>query len=202
MSLSVAVIDALLATGATREQIAAAVKADIAVREAEEAEKLEVKRAKARERQQQKRERDRNAMSRNVTVTARDKRDASPNERDNLTPTQGLPQDADASLPQGAKRTIWVCPPGVNPDHWRDFLKNRRTKHLTNSETAYRGQLRELEKLADDEWPPGRLVEYAAAKGWASINDPRNDYGKRPHSERPSGWETAYHSAMGTVGHG
>jgi hypothetical protein len=37
MSLSAAVIDALMATGATREQIAAAMKADIAEREAREA---------------------------------------------------------------------------------------------------------------------------------------------------------------------
>lgn len=71
MSLSAAVIDALLETGATREQIAAAVKADIAERDAATAEKIEKKRAGNRERQQRKRERD-NAESRVTGVTARD----------------------------------------------------------------------------------------------------------------------------------
>lgn len=67
----------------------------------------------------------------------------------------------------------WPCPEGVDPAHWRDFKRNRKTRRLTNSETAYLGQLRELERLSDDEWPPGRLVQYAAEKGWGSINDPR-----------------------------
>lgn len=79
-------------------------------------------------------------------------------------------------------RVAWPCPPNVNPNHWRDFLKNRKTKRLTNSETAYEGQVRELAKLSDDEWPPGRLVQYAAEKGWGSINDPRKQLHERPDS--------------------
>lgn len=74
MSLSVAVIDALLASGATREQIAAAVKADIAEREAVEAEKLEKRRQGNRERQQRRRAKS-NAESRVTAVTERDERD-------------------------------------------------------------------------------------------------------------------------------
>ena len=172
VSLSVAIIDALLASGATREQIAAAVKADIAEREAVATAKLEKKRAGNRERQQRKRENDRNAESRVTGVT---ERDPSPNEINNLTPTREKNTGAKAPC----KKFVWTCPDGVHPDHWRDFLRNRRTKSLTNSETAYRGQLKALAEIADDEWPPGRLVQYAAEKGWGSINDPRKSrYGQ------------------------
>lgn len=97
MSLSQAILDALIATGATREQLAAVMRADIAEREAEEAAKLETKRAKDRERQQ------RHRLSRKVTVTPRDERDVGFNERDNLTSREGIPQEAKASLPQARK---------------------------------------------------------------------------------------------------
>lgn len=62
MSLSAAVIDALVAAGATVEQLAAAMKADLAEGEA----RKEEKRAKDAERQR------RHRASRNVTVTTRD----------------------------------------------------------------------------------------------------------------------------------
>jgi hypothetical protein len=81
------------------------------------------------------------------------------------------------------KKTIWVCPLGVDPQHWRDFLANRKTKRLTNSLTAYQGQLKAIDDITDDEWPPGRLVEYAAAKGWGSINDPRKTLNGRNHDQ-------------------
>lgn len=85
-------------------------------------------------------------------------------------------------------RKPFACPVGVEPQHWRDFLANRKRRRLTNSETAYEGQLRALSQLADDEWPPGRLVQHAAEKGWGSINDPRssgNFHGTRQsNSER------------------
>lgn len=68
-----------------------------------------------------------------------------------------------------------VCPDGVEPSHWRDFLANRRAKRLPNTETAYRGVLRKLAELVNDEWPPGRLMQAIVEKGWASIHDPRNE---------------------------
>jgi hypothetical protein len=129
MSLSVAVIDALLATGASREQIAAAVKADIAVREAEETARLEAKRQNNRDRQQRKRERDRNAESRVTAVTARDERDPAPNERDILTPTREEKPKAKALV---KKR----CP---IPDDWQPapFSPNSESRKVVDS------------------WPPG-----------------------------------------------
>lgn len=79
---------------------------------------------------------------------------------------------------------LWSCPIGVQAPHWRDFLANRKRKNLTNSETAYLGQLRLLERFASDEWPPGRLVEKAAEKGWATIVDPA-EYETPRNVQRP-----------------
>ncbi len=76
--------------------------------------------------------------------------------------------------PNGVLRPpVWPCPVGVDPDHWRDLKANRKTKRLSNTDTAYRNLLADLERLSDNDWPPGRLVEHAAAKGWAAIHDPR-----------------------------
>jgi len=64
-------------------------------------------------------------------------------------------------------------PEGVQADHWRDFLANRKRKALSNTPTAHKRLMDDLARLSDDEWPPGRLIEHAAAHGWAGIYDPR-----------------------------
>lgn len=82
----------------------------------------------------------------------------------------------DNSVKRGREQKPFdVCPDGVDPAHWRDFLANRRAKRLPNTETAYRGVLRKLAELTNDEWPPGRLMQAIVEKGWASIHDPRNE---------------------------
>jgi len=99
---------------------------------------------------------------------------------------QGIEEREEVSSePNGSSPRLWACPIGVDPKHWRDLLKNRKTKRLTNSESAYEGQLREIAKLADDEWPPGRLVQHAAENGWAGIHDPRKSLNGSNH-ERPN----------------
>lgn len=132
--------------------------------------------------------------------------DKGSNDKDILTSKEILPQEANASLPQGAKtqRTavLWPCPDGVDKAHWRDFLANRKRKRCATTQTALAGVLGDIARIADDEWPPGRLVQHAAAKGWASINDPREaKHGERPDNRR-SGWEAAYRANMGAGGHG
>jgi hypothetical protein len=120
-------------------------------------------------------------------------------ERDNVT--RDVTRDADPSLdkspqtpkinptPQAPPRETrarggsFPCPEGVDAGHWADFLANRKTKRLTNTPTAYRQQIKALTELSDDEWPPGRLVEFAAARGWGAIFDPRN----HGHDGRQSG---------------
>ncbi len=103
--------------------------------------------------------------------------DAPPHDIDILPPKKDLPQEAKASLPQGAKAKrvaiAWPCPAKVDPAHWQDFLANRKRKRCPQTQTALDGVLADIAAIADDEWPPGKLVKHAAAKGWASINDPR-----------------------------
>lgn len=112
-----------------------------------------------------------------VTVTRYPPNDNSSN------PQEIIPQDANASLPQGANKrdaVAWPCPAGVEASHWRDFLANRKRKRAAKTQSALDGQLEAIIEFSDDEWPPGRLVQHAAAKGWASICDPRkslNGYG-------------------------
>lgn len=64
-------------------------------------------------------------------------------------------------------------PEGVEPQPWADFLANRARKKMANTATAHKRLLTDLARLADDEWPPGRLLEFAAARGWCGIYDPR-----------------------------
>ncbi|MAM37520.1 MAG: hypothetical protein CL949_03225 [Erythrobacter sp.] len=66
-------------------------------------------------------------------------------------------------------------PEGTDPQHWADFLANRRRKRLPNTATAHKRLMQDIARLADDDWPPGRLIGHAAARGWAAIYDPRQD---------------------------
>jgi hypothetical protein len=92
----------------------------------------------------------------------------------------------------------WPCPEGVNPQHWADFLANRKRKKLTNSVTAHDGVLSDLAEKADDDWPPGRLVQLAAAKGWGSINYPTDG----PRHDRRSNGTNGMGRDRGTSGFG
>lgn len=104
MSLSAAVIDALVAAGATVEQLAAAVKADLA-----EAENKRLdKRAKDAARQRKSR------ASRNVTVTPRDSADTPPNEYISNPPVSSEPigSSEDPTTPKSNGK----APPAVSPE--------------------------------------------------------------------------------------
>jgi hypothetical protein len=72
-----------------------------------------------------------------------------------------------------AKPDPFPMPDFAEPQVWSDFMTNRKRKKLTNSATAYEGFLGDIARYADDEWPPGRLLRHAAAKGWGGIYDPR-----------------------------
>ena len=64
---------------------------------------------------------------------------------------------------------------------WADFLANRKRKRLSNTATAYAGFLADIERLTDDEWPPPKLLEFAARKGWGAIYDPREQQSRNGH---------------------
>jgi hypothetical protein len=72
MTISAAVLDAMVAAGCTAEQIAAAVKADMAIDEDRKASK------RANNADRQRRHRERNAVSRVTGVSNGDKRDETP----------------------------------------------------------------------------------------------------------------------------
>lgn len=100
--------------------------------------------------------------------------DKSPPDPQKLTPNPDV-RDTRAREANPFPRPEWA-----DRQHWSDFLANRKRRRMTNSVTAYRGFLADIARHTDDEWPPGRLLEHAAAKGWGSINDPRgNDSGRR-----------------------
>ena len=68
-------------------------------------------------------------------------------------------------------------PDFADADVWADFLRNRKAKRLPNTATAYRKFIKDIEALADPQWPPGRLLEAIVARGWGAAYDPRpKDY--------------------------
>jgi hypothetical protein len=118
--------------------------------------------------------------------------DKSPPDPQKLIPT---PHTHGGSAPaREAAPKLWACPEGVELPHWRDFLGNRRRKKLGTSETAYLGQLKLIGSFASDEWPPGRLVQHAAEKGWGTIVDP-SEY------ETPRNGQRTQHHPSGRSGH-
>jgi hypothetical protein len=118
--------------------------------------------------------------------------DKSPPDPQKLIPT---PHTHGGSAPaREAAPKLWACPEGVELPHWRDFLGNRRRKKLGTSETAYLGQLKLIGNFASDEWPPGRLVQHAAEKGWGTIVDP-SEY------ETPRNGQRTQHHPSGRSGH-
>lgn len=82
------------------------------------------------------------------------------------------------------KPEVFPRPVGVGAEVWRDFLANRRRRRMANTATAHKRLCDDLLRLADDEWPPGRLIEYAAARGWGGIYDPRTtaDHERNPRN--------------------
>jgi hypothetical protein len=186
--IDAAVLDAMLAAGASAEVIVAAVKADAAKDEA----RREAKRANNAERQRRYKQRhgignasetDDNAGNALPVVTERC--DPAPDKSPQTPKINPTPREHTHNA--GARgAAAWKCPEGVDRQHWTDFLANRRTKRLGFTPTAYRGQLKQLEHLSDDdEWPPGRIVQFAAERGWGAFFDPRGrDSGRRNEQQR------------------
>ena len=136
------------------------------------------KRAQAAARKQAQRDRERDC---HATVTGHVS-DNPPLDKEKRTKKEINPPRTHTHETPVREADLWVCPEGVNPAHWRDFMKARKRKHCVTTPTAHAGVMNDLARLADEEWPPGRLVELAAAKGWASINYP--DEGLRNGSAR------------------
>ena len=185
MSLTPAVLDAMVKAGCTAEQIVAAVKASMGEVEARTEEKRT--RDRERKRRQRTREREGHEVSRGQSVTAADI-DAPPSPPPpslsptppNLTPTPTPPEHT----PRARKADPFPCPEWCDEQVWRDLKANRRTKRLANTNTAHQRFIDTIEAMADDHWPPGKLVEAIAARGWGGPIDPRTD--RKPSGAGPS----------------
>ena len=153
-------------------------------------------RSAAAERQARYRER-KKAEAEACDATSDVTRDAS---RCDETPPLPPPNDIYSNPPlnppnsQSGARDAFPCPEWCETAVWRDLKRNRAAKKLANTETAHRKFVAAVLGMADDEWPPGRLVEAIAANGWGGAYDPRtiqND--RKPRNDRspPSNRNTA-----------
>lgn len=107
-----------------------------------------------------------------------------PHRSENLTQTVLEPslnlEEANASSQRARKADPFPKPDWADPQVWSDFLANRKAKRCQNTATAYRRFLSDIDDNACEDWPPGRLLELAAAKGWAGIFPPRETSARRP----------------------
>jgi hypothetical protein len=183
MSLSPAILDAMVSAGCTAEQIAAAVKADMA----EQEQRADAKRVKDRERKRRQRSRDvtdSHAMSHDVTRTGCDNQDnplsPSPNEN-NSNPHPHTPVNINPARGQSDFPKL-DC---ADAETWRDFLKNRKTKRLPNTPTAHAKLRKDLARWAQETgWPPGEVFTACVGRGWGAIYDPRQD--ESSSNDRPA----------------
>lgn len=78
-------------------------------------------------------------------------------------------------------------PEWANPQVWTDLLTNRKRKNLANTPSAHRKLLADIERLVDDDWPPGRVLEAAVSRGWGAIYAGCKDEDDGRQSHRASG---------------
>jgi len=81
----------------------------------------------------------------------------------------------------------WKKPDGVEQQVWDDLLSNRKRKHCGNTPTAWKRFNDDLTRISDKTGiPPPRLIENAAACGWAAIYEPREDNFNGRDTDAPS----------------
>lgn len=117
-----------------------------------------------------------------------------PNEYISNPPTPTHP-DRDTPPARKAARfpSAFPCPAWADEPVWADLLKNRKAKRLPNTATAHRKFVQAVEVMADEAWPPGRLLEAIVARGWAGAYDPRENRNDRPvqSSQSASGYRAS-----------
>jgi hypothetical protein len=92
-----------------------------------------------------------------------------PHTPENITPREA--EDAHVA----AWLAWWDRDPFPRPDWaparlWADFRRNRKTKRLTNTFTAYAQQLAKIRELSRRTgWPPGEVLEDCVARGWGAV---------------------------------
>jgi hypothetical protein len=102
-----------------------------------------------------------------------------------------------SSEPKGSSPRAWSLYPGVSLQVWDDLKRNRSKKRLQNTETAWKGFLEDVQRVASQTGiPPPELIRRCVAKGWGAIYDPRTERNER--SNNPTA--EAVHRILGSSG--
>lgn len=150
----------LIAAGTPADLIAEV--AMLAARAEVDREAIESRRAKDRERQN----------ARRGNVTSRDTQDVTDETPSLEVPPQTpLPNPTPTrnENPRARKADPFPRPEWADPGVWADLLTNRRKKNLPNTASAHRKLLADIDRLTDEVWPPGRVLEAAVSRGWGAI---------------------------------
>lgn len=163
MSLIATAVKHMMDAGMSSDAILAAI--------ADMESKITPSRSKGAERQARYRERNKASQSvtsdDNVTTTPA----LSPPNENNLTPPIPTPE----YIPPARKGTDFPMLDCADAALWRDFLKNRKAKNLSNTATAHKRLVNDLAAMAARTgWPPGEVFAACVAKGWGAIYDPRD----------------------------
>lgn len=161
MSLTPAMIDALVAAGGTAEQLAAIMKADLAEREAA----LVNKRQKDAERQR------RHRASRDVTVTECDIADSvtGPSLSPSPLPFPQTPKPTPRPHTHPDKtpaRKGLPRPEDVSEQVWADFRQLRKSKRADLSQTALAAIRKEAARAG---WPLEAALAECVTRGWQAF---------------------------------
>lgn len=168
-------VKAMTDAGAPMEAVLIALRA---IEEGEDA--IEQRRAADRERKRRQRAKD---TEEDVTVTGRSQdTDGTVTAAPSLSPSpkennsNPHPHTHPDNTPRARKADDFPMPEWCPSSQvWRDLKANRKAKRLPCTATAHAKLIRDIEKMADDEWPPGRLLEAIVARGWAAAYDPREN---------------------------
>lgn len=150
------IIDAMVESGCTAEQLAAVVKASLAKQEEEIAKKREgarLRKQKQRERESQK-SNDSHAMSRDVTVTKKQKEKRTKKEK--------------------IKNNIYI-PPYIPPELWEQYKLHRVQKKSKLTPIAEQRALAKLERMKDQGQDPAKVIEQSLENGWVGLFDLKGD---------------------------
>lgn len=162
-------LDALVASGATVEMIAAAWKAEIA---------CEDNRSPAAKRQARYRERvtERNEASQNVTCDAdvteppfldKESFPQTPFKEINLTPV---------CIPRTRGAVKFVLPNDIPAEPWNGFVEMRRQQRKPMSERAMDLAVTKLRKLRDEDgWPPGDILDHCTLNNYQGLWPPKRE---------------------------
>lgn len=167
----------------------------IALRAIEDAQaEIEAKRAAARDRKRRQRAKERDGeCDEGVTVTgqSQDSHEDTPLSRPLSPQTPQTPTHTPVDNTPARKADKFPMPEFCRDEQtWRDFKQNRKAKRLPCTPSAHAKLIRDVHKLADEEWPPWRVFDEIVARGWGAAYEfrddrkPRNDHRKQPNSGR------------------